>query len=94
MRQLKIYKIQISFHQKIFVLQYQNHMPTYADLPDDCKELIAKHMYDHLCHGIPGHYLDMPAQPELYLAGIGNDWIESGDPEMVLYAIDRAITGS
>ena len=69
-------------------------MPTYADLSDDCRELIAKHVYEHVCRGIPGHYLDVPVSSEMREAGIGSDWAESGDPEMVLCAIERAITGS
>ena len=63
----------------------------YGDLPDDCKDLIAQHMYRHLCRGIPGHYLDMPVSEEMYLAGYGNGWTESGDAEMVRDTIDNLL---
>ena len=56
-------------------------MPTYADRSDDCKELIDTTF----------KYLDnvMPVSSEMREASIGNDCAESGDPEMVLCAIDN-----
>lgn len=61
----------------------------YNDLPDDCKNKIAQQMYEYLCRGIPGHYLDMPISEEMQLAGYGNGWAESGDSDMVRDSIDE-----
>ena len=62
----------------------------YNDLPDLCKDMIAAHMFRHLCRGVPGHYLDSPISEEMYLAGMGNMWVESGDSDMVRDAIESA----
>ena len=60
----------------------------YNDLPNECKDLIAEHMYTHLCRGVPGHYLDAPVSEEMDFAGMGNMWVESGDSDMVRSALD------
>ena len=62
----------------------------YNDLPDLCKDKIADYMFRHLCRGVPGHYLDAPVSEEMYLAGMGNMWVESGDSDMVRGALDAA----
>ena len=65
----------------------------YNDLPDLCKDKIADYMFRHvhLCCGVPGHYLDAPISEEMYLAGFGNKWAESGHLDMVREAFEKAL---
>ena len=70
----------------------QNSKIGYNQLPDECKDKIDKFMYQHLCRGVPGHYIDMPVSEELYPSGYGNGWVESGDAGMVRDEINQVFS--